>query len=321
MLIFNGLRISKTDDDAEAEAAADVVWRVRRTRDIAAMAEAGPWIGQARPDERDSGPGTTHVYGHGGRVRCCFRVNSAGAEVDCLATPDVSDRDLFSLFVEPVMRTVLIRRGRLSFHAAALVRDGRAVLIAADKGAGKSTLSWALQRQGWRLFADDLACVAEVEGQWQVYPGHRQTKLTRENAIALGYAAADLQSRFDENPEDTAHLAGVDKCVLPIDPAPLAASAPIAALVFLTPRDRGSSGLRSRPAAGHEAVGLMIQHATRDPLARGPGLSPPLQAALGRVAGQVSILTATLPDSLEHLPECAARFTTLVPHRIGPPVR
>ncbi|MGZ9098250.1 MAG: hypothetical protein ACXW3O_00975 [Brevundimonas sp.] len=318
MLILNGLRISKADDDAEAEAAADLVWRVRRTPDIAAIADAGPWIGQARPDERESGLGTTHVYGHDGRVRCCFRVNPSATEVDCLATPDVSDRDLVSLFVEPVMRTVLIRRGRLSFHAAALVRDGRAVLIAADKGAGKSTLSWALQRAGWRLFADDLACVAEVGGRWHVYPGHRQTKLTRQTAIALGYAEADLQSRFDENPEDTAHLVGVDKCVLPIDPAPLPASVPIAALVFLTPRDRGSSSLRSRPAAGHEAVGLLLQHATRDPLGRGPGLSPPLQAALGRLAGQVSILTATLPDSLEHLPDCAARINTLVPNLIGP---
>lgn len=318
MLIFNGLRISRVDEDGEAEAGADLVWRMRRTPDISPGSDAGPWIGLARPDVDETGLDVTHVYGHDGRVRCCFRVNPSATEVDCLATPDVSDRDLLSLFAEPVMRTILARRGRLSFHASALVRHGRAVLIAADKGAGKSTLSWALQTQGWRLFADDLACVAEVNGRWSVYPGHRQTKLSRQTAAVLGLAEADLPSRFDENPEDTVHLVGIDKCVLPIDPAPVAASAPVSAFLFLAPRDPHASSMRSRPAAAHETVGLLIKHATRDPLVRGPALSPPLQAALGRLAGQAPPLIVTLPDSLEQLSDCAAGIDALVPPLSGP---
>ena len=315
MLIFNGLRISKVDDDDEAECGADVVWRGRRTRGVCPDPDAGPWIGLARPEVGGTGRGTTHVYGHDGRVRCCFRVSPSAAEVDCLATPEVSGRDLLSLFAEPVMRTILARRGSLSFHAAALVRDGRALLIAADKGAGKSTLSWALQRQGWRLFADDLACVAELEGRWSVYPGHRQTKLSRQTAAALGLVG--LQSRFDENPEDTAFVVGVEKCVLPIDPAPIAASAPVAAFLFLAARDPHASSLRSRPAAGHETVGLLIKHVTRNPTAHGPGLTPSLQTALGRLAGQAATLVVALPDSLDLLEDSAVRIDALVPHLSG----
>lgn len=314
MLTFNGLRISKVCEGAEAEPGADLVWRVRRMRDISPLSTAGPWIGQAEAGEND---GAVHDYGHDGQVRCRFHVNPDATEVDCLATPEVTDRDLHSLFVEPVMRTILARGGRLSFHAAALVRDGRAVLIAANKGAGKSTLSWALQQQGWRLFSDDLSCVSEIDGRWNVYPGHRQTKLSRDTAAALGHVGTELASRFDENPEDVAHIVGADKCVLPADTSPVAGAAPVAGFLFLNPRDPKASGIHSRPVTGVEKVALLVNHATRNPLTPGPGLSPGLQSALGRLAGHLPALTVTLPDSLERLADCAAAIDALVPHLAG----
>lgn len=47
----------------------------------------------------------------------------------------------------------------LVLHAAAVERDGEALILAADPGSGKSTLCAALVHQGWRLLSDELALV------------------------------------------------------------------------------------------------------------------------------------------------------------------
>ena len=44
----------------------------------------------------------------------------------------------------------------LSYHAAALERDGRALVMPAPPGSGKSTLSAALAHRGWRLMSDEI---------------------------------------------------------------------------------------------------------------------------------------------------------------------
>jgi HprK-related kinase A len=47
----------------------------------------------------------------------------------------------------------------LIVHAAAIERDGRAVLMPAPPGSGKSTLCAALVNKGWRLLSDELALI------------------------------------------------------------------------------------------------------------------------------------------------------------------
>lgn len=54
-------------------------------------------------------------------------------------------------------------------HAAAVERAGRALLLAGDSGAGKSSLSLALLGEGWRLTTDDLAAVTP-EGALLPFP-------------------------------------------------------------------------------------------------------------------------------------------------------
>jgi HprK-related kinase A len=47
----------------------------------------------------------------------------------------------------------------LVIHAAVVEKGGRALILAADPGSGKSTLCAALVHQGWRLLSDELALV------------------------------------------------------------------------------------------------------------------------------------------------------------------
>ena len=308
MLILNGLRIATGDGDE----AADIVWRTHRVDSLPAEPEAGDPIAIVRGEGTGSGNATDHIFGYDGRVRCRFRIGPDGSAISCRAIPEVTDRDLFSLFAEPVMRTVLVRRGLLSFHAAALARNGRAILIMADKGAGKSTLSWALQSQGWQLLADDLARVDFVEGQWSVFSGHRQTKLTPAAACAFGHTAEAMPVRFDD-PGPAACAALFDKRVIDSADAvadPLVA-VPLAALCFLTARDSSSADARIEPMPPSTTARHLLEHATPDPLGSALAFPPELQQAVGGLATQVKAVALTLPDRFDRLDDAAAALEAL----------
>ena len=310
MLILNGLRIATGNGDEAA--AADILWRTQRVDSLPAEPEAGDPIAIVRGERTGSGVATDHVFGYDGRVRCRFRIGPDGSAISCRAIPEVSDRDLFSLFAEPVMRTILVRRGLLSFHSAALVRNGRAILIMADKGAGKSTLSWALQSQGWQLLADDLARVDSVEGRWSVFPGHRQTKLTPAAARAFGHSAEAMPVRFDD-PGPAAYAALFDKRVIDSADALAAPSAavPLAALCFLTERDSSATDVRIERLPPSAAVRHLLEHATPDPLGSALAVPPALQPAVGGLATQVKAVALTLPDRFDRLDDSAAALEPL----------
>lgn len=52
----------------------------------------------------------------------------------------------------------------LLIHAAVLERNGRAVILPGDPGAGKSTLTAALALSGWRLLSDEMTLVDRSDG-------------------------------------------------------------------------------------------------------------------------------------------------------------
>ncbi len=63
------------------------------------------------------------------------------------------------------------RRADLFFlHSAALEWQGRAILLAADSGSGKSTTAWALLHHGFRYLSDELGPVDPESLQVFAYP-------------------------------------------------------------------------------------------------------------------------------------------------------
>jgi HprK-related kinase A len=52
----------------------------------------------------------------------------------------------------------------LIIHAAVVERDGRALLMPAEPGSGKSTLCAGLIHRGWRLLSDELALIRRTDG-------------------------------------------------------------------------------------------------------------------------------------------------------------
>src|SRR5262249_42615700 len=52
----------------------------------------------------------------------------------------------------------------LIIHAGIIERDGRAAILAAPPGSGKSTLTAALINRGWRLLSDELTLIRLDDG-------------------------------------------------------------------------------------------------------------------------------------------------------------
>lgn len=58
----------------------------------------------------------------------------------------------------------------LVIHAAVVERDGRAAILAAPPGSGKSTLCAGLVHRGWRLFSDELALIDTTTRELIAFP-------------------------------------------------------------------------------------------------------------------------------------------------------
>lgn len=83
--------------------------------------------------------------------------------------------------------------GCLMIHAAALERDGRAVILPAASGSGKSTLTAALVARGWRLLSDETAILRPAD--LGLVPLARPISLKNDSiAVARGLFDAEALS-------------------------------------------------------------------------------------------------------------------------------
>jgi hypothetical protein len=98
------------------------------------------------------GVGTLDVFGE----KDAYRLESAETRV--IAGQEV-DYLLNRVKEEVRFEFMRARRDLLWLHAAAVERDGSAMLLCGRSGQGKSTLSSLLCDRGWRLMSDDIAPV------------------------------------------------------------------------------------------------------------------------------------------------------------------
>jgi hypothetical protein len=151
--------------------------------------------------------------------------------------------------VHPVMAfvaaVVASWTGRLSFHAAAVVLRGRAWLLMAPPGGGKSTLAACLRSCGQVVLSDDLAV---LDGR-TVLAGPRSADLREGAATHLG--SGDLMRT------------GADRMRWRTDLGGAPYEVPLGGLVGLEWGD----GLELRPARVAEVLQLL---AAADGLGRGP---------------------------------------------------
>lgn len=143
----------------------------------------------------------------------------------------------------------------LLLHAAVLERNGRAVILPGDPGAGKSTLTAALMLSGWRLLSDELTMIDRDDGL--VVPLARPVGLKNRSIEVI--RAFDGQAVLGDVANDThkgtvAHLRPSADSV-----ARMAEKARAAHIVF--PRWKADAAVSLRPRAKADAFMHNATHA------------------------------------------------------------
>lgn len=96
-------------------------------------------------------------------------------EFDCRALPRWDAPFIYYYVLEPLLLDILKTRDVLVWHAAAVERNGRAVLLPGQSGSGKSTTVLTLLALGWRFMADDVSVLSKDDNRIRV--SGRETSL------------------------------------------------------------------------------------------------------------------------------------------------
>lgn len=155
-------------------------------------------------------------------------------------------------------------------HAAAVARGGRALVIAGDTGAGKSTLALTLARAGWAHLADDLA-VLDRAGRLRAAP-LRISLRAGSWALAAPEALAGAPVRRGAGGEM------LSRYVSPPGAAPAGTVAPVGAVLFPSYVPGAAAGMTALPP--EEAFVRLISCGGR--LAGDPDCAAGLVAMLNR---------------------------------------
>lgn len=117
----------------------------------------------------------------------------------------------------------------LLLHAAAVARDGQALVMTGDSGAGKSTLAAMLGYRGWRFLGDEFALLNPGDGCFHPFP--RPTSLKNASIDLLREVAP--ADRFGPRFEGT--IKGMIQHLLPPAEAIAAMDAPARPRLILLP--------------------------------------------------------------------------------------
>lgn len=112
----------------------------------------------------------------------------------------------------------------LTVHAACLERHGRAVILPAPPGSGKSTLCAALALRGWRLLSDELTLLDPLDGRvWGLARPINLKNASIDLIRAFEPAAEWGPMTFDTRKGRVTHLcppkSSVDRMSMPATPA------------------------------------------------------------------------------------------------------
>lgn len=104
-------------------------------------------------------------------------------------------------FVESLGLSMLsLARGYVPVHAACVVKNGRAVMVQASAGTGKSTLAYACLRRGYHLLAEDVVHVSVTGPELQLWGTPWKFHLLPD-ACTLFPELADQQAYLQMNGE------------------------------------------------------------------------------------------------------------------------
>jgi len=110
-----------------------------------------------------------------------------GTTLEYCTEPGAADAAVEALLQGGVLGALIHQRGELPLHASTLVSPdrARAIALAGQSGAGKSTTAYELIRRGWTLLSDDLTRVTLEEGTPTAWPGKARLRLLTDACDAF----------------------------------------------------------------------------------------------------------------------------------------
>jgi HprK-related kinase A len=185
------------------------------------------------------------------------------------------------------LQMALGQRRYLLLHAAAVEREGRAVLMTGPSGAGKSTLAALLGERGWRFMGDEFALVGLDDGRLHAFP----RAVSLKNAALALFAEVDvarLGPRLEGTPKGTIrHLRPNAEAIARMDE-------PAAPALILFPRFGAGLAPAVRPVGAAEVFVRLTQASTNYVALAERGF-----AALSRLAAAVPGRAIDYSDSEE----------------------
>jgi hypothetical protein len=154
------------------------------------------------------------VHADYGRYGSLWFELRAGEIFGVIAEEVIADALLFRNTVLAVIAGMLAPAlGMVAIHAGCVARSGKAVLLAAPSGTGKSTLALTLARNGWELLSDEWTFVADAGhtlrawGMWssiKLLPD--ATRFFPELAAVAPSVALNGESAIEVDPWERFHL-------------------------------------------------------------------------------------------------------------------
>ena len=93
---------------------------------------------------------------------------------------------------------IMLQRDMVAIHGGVIEIDDKAVIFTGDRGAGKSTLTTALRRKGYKFISDDVASI-EINKLPYVMPGFPYQKLCKSAMDNFGYDKDSYISFMSDN--------------------------------------------------------------------------------------------------------------------------
>ena len=182
-----------------------------------------------------------------------FFVDAAAERVWGTCLPPLTNEDVATYLLGPVMGFVLRRRSVMALHASAVAVEGRAVVLCGESQAGKSTTAAALALRGIPVLCEDITPLIEEAGRFQVEPGYPRVCLWPD-AVEKLFGARDALPRLTPSWE---------KFFLPLDGRNAKFDERrrvVRAVYFLAPRVAEADAPRIEEVGAREALLQLVQN-------------------------------------------------------------
>lgn len=178
------------------------------------------------------------------RLDGAFRIDPAYRTLRLYSESNPPSPACIDVLVRRILPRLMVARGAMTIHAAAVATQGAGILLLGASGAGKSTTTAALAAMpGWQVFSDDLSTVWE-DAPPHLAPSAKGVCLWRPSVAGLALdpacctAMPGYDGKFRFEPET------------PVVTAPV----PLRALVFLAQDSEGTAPVLSPMARANAFV-------------------------------------------------------------------